>query len=232
MKTQRQAEVVAAVAAQPMSPHALPHGLSGERLTSRFRCASMAGMKTRLNTDGAVAGVGQPAPSAALLNGAAGEKSASGVRCARVAGMNSRAGTQITRGGGLADLIWRRIRFVRAGGHCRGFDRAAKRLGLVDLFAGGEISTAVVALAVPSASALVSPFVSLLSAERFSHSASRCQRPPLRDHSCRVAADRRSGFKVIALAGTNLVDCRKVLAIDESICSISITTSNERKESS
>ena len=100
MEAQRLTNGATGVAAQPMYPNALSHGLSEERLTSWFRYASVADMKTRLNTDVAVVGVVQPAPSAALLNRVAGEMSASGVRCAKVAGMNRRAGTQITRGGG------------------------------------------------------------------------------------------------------------------------------------
>lgn len=104
MKAQRQAEVVAAVAAQPMSALALLRGVANERLTSGVRCASVADMKTRLNPESAVVGVVQPAPSAVLLSGVAGERSASGVGCAKVAGMNRPAGTQITRGGGWGSL--------------------------------------------------------------------------------------------------------------------------------
>lgn len=100
MEAQRLPNGATGVAEQPMYSHALSHGLSEERLTSRFRYASVAGMKTRLNSDGAAAGVVQPAPSAVLSCGAADERLASGVRCAKVAGMNRRAGTQITRGGG------------------------------------------------------------------------------------------------------------------------------------
>lgn len=79
---------------------ALSHGLSEERLTSRFRYASVADMKTRLNSDGAAAGVVQPAPSAVLSCGAAGERSASGVRCAKVAGMNRSSRHANHAGGG------------------------------------------------------------------------------------------------------------------------------------
>ena len=100
MKAQRQADSVAAVAAQPISAHALLDGVAGERLTNGVRSASVAGMKTRPNTGGAVAVAGQPDPSAVLLRGAAGERLAFGSRCARVSGMSRRAGTQITRGGG------------------------------------------------------------------------------------------------------------------------------------
>ena len=101
MKARRQASGdVSAVAAQPMSARALLRGIAKERLANGVRYASVAGMKTRPNTDGAAAGVIQPAPSAVLSCGAASERSASGVRCAKVAGMNRRAGTQITRGGG------------------------------------------------------------------------------------------------------------------------------------
>ena len=96
MKAERQA---GSVAAQPMSAHALLRGVSREGLTNGVRYASVAGMKTRLNTDGAAAGVVQPAPSDALLNGVAGERLASGVPCASVAGMNRRADTQNTGGG-------------------------------------------------------------------------------------------------------------------------------------
>ena len=116
MKAQRQVSGgVAAVVTQPMSAHALPGGIAGERLTNGVRSDSVAGMKTRSNTDGALAGMAQPEPSAVLLRGTAGERLAFGSRCARVSGMSRRAGTQITRGGGLADLIRRRTHFVRAG---------------------------------------------------------------------------------------------------------------------
>lgn len=86
MKSQRRAEGMAAVAAQPMSAHALLRGIAEERLTNEARSASMAAMKTRPNSDGALAGVGQPEPSAVLLRGTAGEMSASGVRWAEVSG--------------------------------------------------------------------------------------------------------------------------------------------------
>ena len=99
MKAQRQADSVTAVAAQPMSDHALPGGVAVERLTSGVRSASVAGMKTLPNTGGAVAVAGQPDPSAVLLRGAAGERSASGVRSASVVGM-SRELTRKSRGGG------------------------------------------------------------------------------------------------------------------------------------
>ena len=86
---------------QPTSAHALSHGLSEECLTSRFRYASVADMKTRLNSDGAAARVVQPAPSAVLSCGAAGERSASGVPCAKVTGMNRRADAKSRGGGGI-----------------------------------------------------------------------------------------------------------------------------------
>ena len=57
------------MAAQPISAHALPSGIAGERLTNGVRSASVAGMKTQLNTGGAAAGVVQPEPSAVLLSG-------------------------------------------------------------------------------------------------------------------------------------------------------------------
>ena len=44
MKAQRQAEVVAAVAAQPMSAHALLRGTAEERLTNGVHYANVAGM--------------------------------------------------------------------------------------------------------------------------------------------------------------------------------------------
>lgn len=88
------------VAAQSMSADALLRGVFEEGLANGVRFASVAGMKTRLNTDGAAAAVVQPAPSSVLLRGIAGERLASGVPCASVAGMNRRAETQITRGGG------------------------------------------------------------------------------------------------------------------------------------
>ena len=101
METQRQAPVGgAAMTAQPMYHHALPGGVAGERLTNGVRSASVAGMKTRPNTDGALAGMAQPEPSAVLSCGAAVERLASGVRCVSVAGMNRRDGRRITRGGG------------------------------------------------------------------------------------------------------------------------------------
>ena len=55
MKAPRQAD---SVAAQPMSARALPGGIAGERLTNGVRCASVAGVKTQLNTGGAAAGCG------------------------------------------------------------------------------------------------------------------------------------------------------------------------------
>ena len=97
MKAQRQAE---GVAAQPMSAHAVVRDVSREGLTNGVRSASVAGMKTQLNTGVAAAGVVQPEPSAVLPFGVAGERLVSGSRCARVAGMDRRADTQITRGGG------------------------------------------------------------------------------------------------------------------------------------
>ena len=100
MKAQGQAGSMAVAVAQPMSHHALPRGVSREGLTNGVRYASVAGMKTRPNTDGALAGMAQPELSAVLPCGAAVERLASGVRCARVSGMNRRAGIQITRGGG------------------------------------------------------------------------------------------------------------------------------------
>ena len=48
MKAQRQADSVAAVAAQPMSAHALPGGIAVERLTNGVRSASVAGMSREL----------------------------------------------------------------------------------------------------------------------------------------------------------------------------------------
>lgn len=90
-----------AVAAQPMSARALLRGIAEEGLTGGVRSASMAAMKTRLNTGGVVAGVVQPAPSAVLQNGTAGERLASGVRWAEVSGMNRQDGTQNTGGGAL-----------------------------------------------------------------------------------------------------------------------------------
>ena len=44
MKAQRQADSVAAVAAQPISAHALLRGVSREGLTSGVRSANVAGM--------------------------------------------------------------------------------------------------------------------------------------------------------------------------------------------
>ena len=102
MKAQRQArqaDSVAAVAAQPMSAHAPPGGVAGERLTSGVRSANVAGMKTRPNTDGALARVGQPVPSAVLLRGAAGERLTFGSRYAKVAGMNNTE-WHVNHGGG------------------------------------------------------------------------------------------------------------------------------------
>ena len=115
MRGMRSLKWVEGVAAQPLSAHALLRGVSREELTNGVRYASVAGMKTRLNSDGAAAGVVQPEPSAVLSCGVAVERSASGVRCASVAGMNRLADTKITRGGGLTDLIWRRTHFVRVG---------------------------------------------------------------------------------------------------------------------
>ena len=83
-----------------MSAQSLLRGVAKERLTCGVRSASVAAMKTRLNSNGAFADVVQPAPSAVALNGVALKRLASGVRCASVAGMNRGAGTQITRGGG------------------------------------------------------------------------------------------------------------------------------------
>ena len=52
METQRQAPVGgAAMTAQPMSDGALLRGIAIERLTSRVRCASVAGTKKLPNTD-------------------------------------------------------------------------------------------------------------------------------------------------------------------------------------
>ena len=70
-------------------------------------------MKTQ-NTSGLVAGSFQPASSLAVLCGVAGEWLASGVRSARVVCMNRPAGMRIA-GGGLADLIFGRTRFLRLG---------------------------------------------------------------------------------------------------------------------
>ena len=50
MEAQRQPNGATGVAAQPMSAHALSHGLSEERLTNGVRCASVADMKTRATT--------------------------------------------------------------------------------------------------------------------------------------------------------------------------------------
>ena len=139
MKTQRQPNGATGVAAQPKYPHALSHGLSEERLTSRFRYASVAGMKTRLSSDGAAAGAVQPAPSAVLSCGAAGERLASGARCAKVADMNSRAGTQITRGGGHYCLAWRSRRSAWSASRLKGFEQWAegvKNEGVRNFFEG------------------------------------------------------------------------------------------------
>ena len=112
--------------AQPMSAHALLRGVSREGLTNGVRYASVAGMKTQLNSDGAAAGVVQPAPSAALLNEVADERLASGVRCAKVAGMNRRAGTQITRGGGAYCLAWQFRGSVCSASQLEGFWQCAE----------------------------------------------------------------------------------------------------------
>ena len=48
MKAPKQAESVAAVAAQPISAHALLGGVSRERLTSGVRSASVVGMSREL----------------------------------------------------------------------------------------------------------------------------------------------------------------------------------------
>lgn len=102
MEAQRQTSVdVSATAAQPMSPRALLHGFAGERLTSRIRLASVAGMKTRASTGVAVAGVVQPELSAILLSGVAGERLTGGSRCASVAGMNMPEAAHNTGGGAL-----------------------------------------------------------------------------------------------------------------------------------
>jgi len=51
MKAQRQASGgVAAVVAQPMSPNALLRGVSREGLTNGVRCARVAGMNRRADT--------------------------------------------------------------------------------------------------------------------------------------------------------------------------------------
>ena len=112
MKTQRRVEGVAAVAAQSLSAHALLRGTAEERLTNGVRSARVVGMKTRPNAGDGVAGVIQPAPSAVRLRGTVGERLASGVRWAEVSGMNKQ---ERKSRGGLADLIWWRSRFGRAG---------------------------------------------------------------------------------------------------------------------
>lgn len=145
MKAQRQADSVAAMTAQPKSAQALLPSVAKERLTNGVRSACVAGMKTRPNTDGALARVGQPEPSAVLLRGAAGERLAFGSRCARVAGMNRRVDTQIARGGGLVDLIWRRSRFGRSGVFNEGIVRDLSRQWAADRFSGSEISITVTA---------------------------------------------------------------------------------------
>lgn len=71
-------------------------------------------MKTQ-NKGGLAAESFQPASSLAMLCGVAGEWLASGVSSARVVCMNRSAGMRIARGGGLADLNFRRTRSVRAG---------------------------------------------------------------------------------------------------------------------
>ena len=113
---------MAAVGAQPMSAHALLRDVSREGLTNGVRCASVAGMKTQLNTGGAAAGVVQSAPSDVRLIGVAGERLASDVRCAKVTGMNRQPDTQITRG--RYCLAWL----------CEPVDRVARSLGSL----GGE----------------------------------------------------------------------------------------------
>ena len=51
MKAQRQAPGgEAAMATQPMSHHALPGGIAGERLTNGVRCSSLAGMDRQADT--------------------------------------------------------------------------------------------------------------------------------------------------------------------------------------
>ena len=156
-------------------------------------------MKAQRQASGGVtAVVAQPMSHHALPGGVAGGRLTNGVRCASMAGMNRRAEMQIPRGGGCSpSLNQQRLNLSRAGKHYRGFGRAAKRLGMTDLFAGGSISIAATAdPAHPASAAPISGFGSSLSAEQFSQSMPRRQQPPLRSDSYRVAAERRSGFKV------------------------------------
>ena len=50
METQRQADSVETMTAQPLSHHALPGGIAGERLTNGVRCAGVSGMNRQPDT--------------------------------------------------------------------------------------------------------------------------------------------------------------------------------------
>lgn len=101
-------------------------------------------------------------------------------------------------GGGCSpSLIRQRLNLSRAGECNKGLIRAATRLGLAHLLAGGEISTAAaVAPALPATATPISALGSSLPAEQFSQPALRCQQPHLRADSCHAAAKRKSAFKV------------------------------------
>ena len=101
-------------------------------------------------------------------------------------------------GGGCSpSLIRQRLNPSRADQHNRGISRAASRLGLVDRFAGGEISNAAApAPALPASASSIFGFGFSLPAEQFSQPVSDCQQPPLRSDSYHAAAERRSAFKV------------------------------------
>jgi len=72
MKAQRGADGgVSAATAQPMSAHALPGGVAGERLANGARSARIAIMKTPAETDGMAAKTVQPCSSAFVSHAAA-----------------------------------------------------------------------------------------------------------------------------------------------------------------
>ena len=115
----------------------------GNAWQSRFRSAKVCGMETQRQADSVAVAVAQPMSHHALPGGIAGERLTNGVRCASVAGMNRLARTQITRG--LADLIWRRTRFVRSGVFNEGIVRDLSRQWAADRFSGSEMSITVTA---------------------------------------------------------------------------------------